>query len=96
MWLPGNDVSVLGVANDVMKFGREVRLNWALGAIAIVVFRRHLHLRVIPVRVVNHRLLYLDLLPFPWRIVIVGVHHVMCGGEGRCMKRCVLAAPHGG
>ncbi len=100
MWLPGNDVSILGIANNVMKFGREVRLNGALGAITVVVFRRHLDLRVIPVRVVNHRLLYLDFLPFPRRIVVVWVHHdvMLCeGGGGReDKKRCVLAAPHEG
>ena len=81
MWLPGNDVPVLRVADDVMKFGREVRLNGALGAITVVVFRRYLHLRVIPVSVVNHRLLNLDLLPFPWRIVVVWVHHGLCVTE---------------
>lgn len=75
MWLPCDDVSILGIANNVVKFGREVRLNGALRAITVVIFRRHLHLRVIPVRVVNHRLLYLDLLPFPGRVVVVWVHH---------------------
>ncbi len=54
MWLPGNDMPVLRVADNVMKFGREVRLNGALGAISFVFIRGHLHLRVIPVGVVNH------------------------------------------
>lgn len=75
MWLPGYDVSVLRVANDVVKFGREVRLNGTLGAITVVVFGSYLHLRVVPVRVVDHRLLYLDLLPFSGRIIVVGIHH---------------------
>lgn len=79
MWLPGDDVSILRIANNVVKFGREVRLNGALRAITVVIFRGHLHLRVIPVRVVDHRLLYFDLLPFPRRIVVVRVHHdVLC------------------
>lgn len=77
MWLPGYDVSVLRVANNVVKFGREVRLNGPLGAITVVVFGRHLHQRVIPVRVVNHRLLYFDFLPFPGGIIVVGVHHLV-------------------
>lgn len=78
MRLPGNNVSVLRVAHNVVQFGREVGLDGPLGAIAFVVFRRHLHLRVVPVCMVDHRLLYLDLLPFPGRIIIVGVHHVLC------------------
>lgn len=89
MWLPGYDVSVFGVANDVVKFGREVRLNGTLGAITVVVFGGHLHLRVVPVRVVNHRLLYLDLLPFPGRIIVVGIHHFCCRRRRSLYERCV-------
>ena len=85
MWLPGNNVPILGVADNVMKFGREVRLNGALGAITFVVFRRHFNLRVIPVSVVNYRLLNLDLLPLPWRIVVVGVHHGLRETEAKAV-----------
>jgi len=77
MRLPSYDVSVLGVANDVVQLSGEVRLDGPLGAVSIVIIGGHLHLRVIPVGVVDDGLLYLDFLPFPGRIIVVGVHHGM-------------------
>ena len=95
MRLPCNDVSVLRVANDVVQFGWEVRLDGSL-SVTVIVLGRHFHLRIIPVGVVNHRLLYLDLLPFPGRVIVVWIHHVGSLGSAKDRKyvMCLIAAPN--